>query len=267
GIDADIRTHDDGAGTLVDDDAGHLVCFDLQLLDGGHETDDVVPPVIGDVDLDGTRIHRAGRGHAGEGGNGLADTPGGGQIRVLQCQPQHRQRRQLKADFALDDGAVGDAAGSRHAAGDLGGGALGAEAGNGNRTLGDGIDLAIGAEQRGDQQGAALQALGIAHGRNGDVDAAAMAGEGGQHGGNHHGGQVVSAEGTGVADVDAEALQHGLQALAGERGVGQAVTSAVQADHQAVADQHVVTDALEIGDVLDARAGPGGGRQGDQGGQ
>ena len=35
------------------------------------------------------------------------------------------------------------------------------------------------------------------------------------------------------------------------------VAGAVQADHQAVADQHVVADALDLDQVLDARKGIG----------
>ena len=49
--------------------------------------------------------------------------------------------------------------------------ALGAEAGDGERALGDGVDLAVGGQQRGHQQGAAEQAVGIAQRRDRDVDA------------------------------------------------------------------------------------------------
>ena len=58
--------------------------------------------------------------------------------------------------------AVGDAADGRHAARDLGGFAFGLEAADRERALRDRIDVAVGAEQRRDQQRAALQALGVA---------------------------------------------------------------------------------------------------------
>ena len=82
----------------------------------------------------------------------------------------------------------------RHAAHDLGGLALGLEAADGERALRDRIDVAVGAEQRGDQQRAALQALGIAQRRDGDVDAGALGGERRQVGGHHHGGDVAGAD-------------------------------------------------------------------------
>ena len=61
--------------------------------------------------------------------------------------------------------------------------------------------------------------------------------------------------------VDAEALEHRLQALLGEGRVVEAVAGAVEADHQAVADQLVVAHALDIDDVLDARGRGVGWRQ------
>jgi hypothetical protein len=61
-------------------------------------------------------------------------------------------------------------------------------------------------------------------------------------------------------DVDAEAFGHAFQRLAGERAVAQAVARAVQADHEAIADQLVGPDALDGGDILDPGLGVGGGR-------
>jgi hypothetical protein len=46
------------------------------------------------------------------------DAPRGGQVRVAQPQPQHRPWSSTIGDLALDRGAVGDAPGGRHAAGD-----------------------------------------------------------------------------------------------------------------------------------------------------
>jgi hypothetical protein len=61
--------------------------------------------------------------------------------------------------------------------------------------------------------------------------------------GHHHGGDILGLHGL-AARVGAQPLKHGLDALLGERRVLEAVAGAVQADHQAVADQHIVADAL-----------------------
>jgi hypothetical protein len=54
------------------------------------------------------------------------------------------------------------------------------------------------------------------------------------------------------ATLKAFFAQHCDQALAGEHGLLQVVAGAVQADHQAIADQQVVTDTFDINDILDA---------------
>ena len=79
-----------------------------------------------------------------------------------------------------------------------------------------------------------------------------MGGERRQVGGDHDGGDVAGADLL-AADVDAEPLQHGLQGLLGERGVVERVAGAVEADDEAVAEQLVLPDTLDVGEVLDAR--------------
>ena len=118
----------------------------------------------------------------------------------------------------------------------------------------DRVDVAVGAEQRRHQQGAALQALGVADRRDGDVDARALRAEGRQVGRHHHGGDVAGAQRL-AADVDAEAFQHRLQRLLGERDVVERVAGAVEADDEAVADQLVLPHALDAREILDARGG------------
>ena len=180
------------------------------------------------------------------------DALGGGEVGIAQRQPHLAQPVEREVDLALDERAVGDAADGRHAARDLGGLAFGLEAVDRDRALADRIDVAVGAEQRRDQQRAALQALGVAERRHRDVDARALGAEGRQVGGDHDGGDVAGAHGL-AADVDAEPLQHRLQRLLGERDVVERVAGAVEADHQAVADELVLAHALDIGEVLDAR--------------
>ena len=185
---------------------------------------------------------------------GGGDALGGGEVGIAQREPQVRQPVEREIDLALDDRAVGDAADGRHAAHDLGGLALGLEAADRERALRHRIDVAVGAEQRRDQQRAALQALGVAERRDGDVDAGALGAEGRQVRRHHHGGDVAGAQRL-AADVDAEPLQHRLQRLLGERDVVERVAGAVEADDEAVADQLVLAHALDVREVLDARGG------------
>ena len=51
----------------------------------------------------------------------------------------------------------------------------------------------------------------------------------------------------------AEPFEHADQALLGEGSVAQRVAGAVEADNEAVTDQHVVANTFHIDDVLDAR--------------
>ena len=134
----------------------------------------------------------------------------------------------------------------------LGGLAFGLEAGDRERALGDRIDVAVGAEQGGDEQGAALQVLGVAERGDRDVHPRALGAERRQVAGDHDGGDVAGADG-GAADVDAHALEHRLQRLLGEGDVVQRVAGAVEADDEAVADQLVLPHAFDVGEILDPR--------------
>ena len=138
----------------------------------------------------------------------------------------------------------------------LGGFAFGREAADRERALRDRVDIAVGAEQRRDEQRAALQALGVAQRRDGDVDARALRAERRQVRGHHHRRDVAGAQGL-AADVDAEPLQHRVQRLLGEGNIVERVAGAVEADDQAVADQLVLAHAFDVGEILDARRRPG----------
>ena len=128
-----------------------------------------------------------------------------------------------------------------------------------------GIDLAIRTQQRGDQQRAAGEILGVAHGGGGDIDPLAGMDEGRQIGGDHDGGDILGLQLRGQRlGVDAKPAQHADQGLLGEDRILQAVAGVVEADHQAVADQLVVANALNVRDVLDPglRAGIAGAQAG-----
>jgi hypothetical protein len=73
-----------------------------------------------------------------------------------------------------------------------------------------------------------------------------------------HRGDIIGFKGIDlVAGVDPEPFQHPGQALAGENRRVEAVTGAIEADDQAIADQHILAHTLEIDDVLDARCRTG----------
>jgi hypothetical protein len=118
--------------------------------------------------------------------------------------------------------------------------------------LGDRVDIAVGAEEGGDQEGAAEQALGVAHSRRGHIDARTLRRERRQ-GGRHHDRGHVPGTDLLAADIDTEPHQHPLQGLLGERGIVQRVAGCVEADDETVADELVLPDALDVGEVLDAR--------------
>ena len=213
---AHVAAHDDDPGALVDDHLGGEIGIDLQLLDLRQQRDHVVGGFLRQRDLHRRGVERLGDRGADIVVDGGGDPLGGREVGVAQGQPHLVELVERELDLALDDGAVGDPAHGRHAAHDLGGFAFGLEAADGDRALRDRIDVAVGAEQRGDQQGSALQALGIAERRNRHVDAGALGAERRQIA-RHHDGRHVSGADGGAADVDAEPLQHGLQRLLGER--------------------------------------------------
>ena len=70
-----------------------------------------------------------------------------------------------------------------------------------------------------------------------------------------------------VAGVDAEPLEHADQGFAGEERVVELVAGAVEADHEAVADELVVADALDVGDVLDPHLREGEAREDEDEGE
>ena len=121
-----------------------------------------------------------------------------------------------------------------------------------DRALADRIDVAVGAEQRRDEERAALQALGVAERRHRDVDARALGAERRQVRRHHHGRDVAGADGL-AADVHAEPFQHRLQRLPGERNVVQRIAGAVEADDESVTDELVLAHAFDVREILDPR--------------
>ncbi len=214
--------------------------------------DDVLRKFLRQRELHGRWIERLGDRRADIVVDRDGDALGRREVGVAQGKPQLADAVEREFDLAFDDGAVRQPADGRHAAGDLGGLAFGLEAADRQRALRDRIDIAVGAEQRRDQQRAAFEALGVAHGGGGDVDAGALGGERRQVGGDHDGGDVAGADLL-AADIDAKPFQHRLQRLLGERRVVERVAGAVEPDDEPIADQLVLPHALDIGEVFDAR--------------
>ncbi|MDT4842737.1 hypothetical protein FQZ97_766500 [compost metagenome] len=151
----------------------------------------------------------------------------------------------------LDDGARTDAAAVQLV--DLHAGAARgrARAAHQDVALGNGVDLAVGALERRHQQGAAAQALGVAHGGHHHVQRLAGPGECRQRRGDHDGRHVLQLHIAAGGHGNAQLRQHVGQALLGERRLAHLVTAAVQAHDQTVADQLVAAHALDRGQVLE----------------
>src|SRR5690606_644426 len=113
-------------------------------------------------------------------------------------------------------------------------------------------DLAIGCLQRRHHQRATLQRSCVAKGRDVDIDARAGLDEGRHIGGDDDGRDISGARLASLCRYT-EVLQHGADGLLRERRIAQRIASALQADDQAVAHQLVVTGALELCNILDAR--------------
>ena len=94
----------------------------------------------------------------------------------------------------------------------------------------------------------------VASPERGDIDVDARAGrdKGRQVGGDEHRGDIERAHVAVAADIDAQAVEHGLQRLLGEGGIAQRIAGVLQADDKAIADELIVADALQRRDVLDA---------------
>ena len=87
--------------------------------------------------------------------------------------------------FPLNNGSVGNTPHGGNPPGYRGGITFGGEAGNGHRALTHGIHFAVGAVEWRYQQSAALQAVGVAQGAHGHVNAGPLCREGRQIGCNH----------------------------------------------------------------------------------
>ena len=166
--------------------------------------------------------------------------------------------------FALDDGAADDLGDGGMVFGDGGAAAAagsGDEAADGHGSLCDGVNLVVRAEQRRLQQHAALESLGVAHGRNLHVQAGARFDEGGDVRGHHDDGDVFGGEGGG-GHRHSVTLEHVGDRLLGVSGV--LVAFARETGDHAKAHELVVPGAGDHGEVAQADSTGAGARNGQE---
>lgn len=183
----------------------------------------------------------------------LVDTVGdvvcGGEVEGAEKEGDGLETVEVDAGVALDDGAFGDAADGGVIDGLDVSGEAGGVAADGERALCFGVDLAVVAVEGGHKEDTAFEAFGVADRGDGDVDFHAAFGEGGQGGGDEDRGYVFDDDGA-LWDLNAEALEGVGEGLDGEEGL-LAIAAAAKADDEAVADELVVADALDLGDVAE----------------
>ena len=234
-----------------------MIRFDAHLLDGGQKCRDVIAITIRHRQPDRPRIHRLGDVLADPGVDRLGDALGGRKVRIAQRDIKLLDTTQLETDLAFDDRPAGDARAGRHALADLAAiGAFRRKPPDRELTLGDRVDVVVGAHEGCCDKRAAEQAAGVAQGADRDVDTAAVANEGRQCCG-HHDRRDVGGVQVDAANIDPKTLEHADEGLLGKRRIRQFIARPVDADHQPVTDELVIAYALEIGDVLD----PGGGER------
>ncbi|MCY1171032.1 hypothetical protein D9M73_111270 [compost metagenome] len=250
--DPDVRAHHDGARRFVDDDARWLIDIDVDRLDLRHQIDDRTLKAPARRDFDGGGVEHLGcpRETAVDGRH---DALCRCKVGVFQRELQTGRGAQRKRHLALDDRATGDPRRGGNAAADAGGGPLRLEARHRHRALCHGVDFPIKRAQRRGDQRAALQAGSIAKRGDLHVDAGAGARKGGHRCGDRHGCHILRLH-VRSADVDAHAFEHRLHRFLGEGRVAHPVARAGQAHHQAISDQLVGPDILDIDDIFDPRA-------------
>ena len=122
------------------------------------------------------------------------------------------------------------------------------------------VDLAVRSIERGHDERATAQGLGLADGRDGNVDALAGLGKGGEFGRDQHGGGVLEAGRDACWQLHAEAACGALHRL---RQIFEVVIArASETDHDAVAGELVGAHALKLAQIAHAFGQWRGGQEG-----
>ena len=261
----------DRAGACIDDDLGRrLGSLDRHFLDLGNHAH-ARAGIQRRIDLHRAAVQCHGRACAHALVDGAHHLVGGLEVGLIQTQRDRIALLQRRADGALYLRAL------RHAACieviDLYLGAAGrsTRAAHHHIALGQRIDLAIGTAQRRGHQRAALERLGVAHGRDIDVNGLARLRKRRQLGRDDDGGHVLELQLPAIAGSwqrDAHLLQIVGQGLLGIGHLRGLVARSIEADHQAITRQLVAAHPLNGCHLLDAcgmrRQGEPAGAQGSQ---
>jgi hypothetical protein len=170
----------------------------------------------------------------------------------VEVDAQDPARFEVVSDLPFNQSAIGNPPGARmilHAAAAAPAGRISPQR---NGPLGHGIDFTVGAAQGNHQQRASVETLGIADGRDENIQLASNLDEGGQRCRDHHRGRIVRLEGF-VLHGDSLPAEHVGQRLLGET-VFHVVARPCQPHDKTIADQLVVPDTADAGNVLDPRS-------------
>ncbi len=164
------------------------------------------------------------------------------------------QRGQIEFQFAFNDGTVGNPSAGGDAFRDTAPVTAGAKASHRDGPLSHCIDFTVGADQRRYQQHAASQISRVPKRADDHIHARALASEGRQVARHHDSGDVLRIE-VCSAGINPHAFKHGFKALTREGRVSEPIAGAIEADDEAVTDEHIVAYAFDVGEVLDPREG------------
>ena len=165
-----------------------------------------------------------------------------------------------RGDLLLNDRAVRDAAGGRHALRQRLALARRLETGHRNRALCARVDDAVRALELSEKQRPAHQRRRVAERRDRYVDTRSGLDAGRQIRRDDDRRDIPVAQ-LDAMHIEAKVLQHSLDGLLGERRVAKRVARALQADHEPIADELAVPSAAQNRNVLDASRR---GRRGNQ---
>ena len=122
--------------------------------------------------------------------------------------------------------------------------------------MADRIDFIVCALERGEDERAALETLGIPDGGDRDVDGRAISRKGGQGRRYEHGSGIVRLDVLAL-HVHAKALEHIGEGVFGEGRIPDRIARPIQVDHDAIADQVILPDTFDIDHIPDAGLGFG----------
>ena len=235
----DGRRGDNGAGALVDNDAGGGVRNHFDSFEPGDEIHGKPFQPLGNAHADRSRVN----GLSGVGErlvDRLGESCGHGETRLAQEQLDDIVMHDGGRDFTFDNRAADNGAHGGMILGYARPAATrraGAETAYGQRPLGDGIDVVVSTQQRRLQEHAPLQRLGIPHRRDLHIESSARLGEGRNIRSDQNNAHVLRREGC-SRHGDAITLKNIGDGLLRVNRIFVALTG--EAHHQTVTDKLIV---------------------------